>query len=489
MTKTYLLCACRDGIFRGSFARYSSPATRREIPVKGFVPTPDHVVDLMVGKLFAKGPPSASARVLDPGCGNGEFVAGVLRLCAQRNWPVPTIVGVELDPARAATARRRFRGVTQVSIRHADFLQPSRETFDFVIGNPPYVSILALNGDERLAYRSAYRTASGRFDLYVLFFEQALRVLAPDGRIVFITPEKFLYVETAKPLRELLRTVHIDELHFVGEDTFEDRVTYPLVSTIVRTAHKTRTRIVHRDGAVSTDMINVATTWLPIVEGFVADAAGRTLADVTVRISCGVATGADAVFVMPTEDIPRELRKFAHPTLSGRQITPARTLDQQSSLLAPYDDSGALLPEPSLGALGRFLREPSRLERLQARSCVTHKPWYAFHDNLPLVDMRRPKLLCKDITESPFFVVDRDGTIVPRHSVYYLVPSNPDDLESLAAYLNSPPATAWLHAHCQRAAGGFLRLQSHVLKRIPIPASFTSASTLQRRDQLELRPA
>ena len=427
--------------------------------------------------------------MLDPGCGNGEFIAGVLRFCAQRNWLVPTIVGIELDPARAATAKRRFRGVTEVSIRHADFLQPSRETFDFVIGNPPYVSILALSGEERLAYRAAYRTASGRIDLYVLFFEQALRLLAPGGRIVFITPEKFLYVETAKPLRELLRNVQIDELHFVGEDTFEDRVTYPLVTTIVRTPHKTRTRIVHRDGAVSTDMIHVATTWLPIVEGFVADAAGSTLADVTVRISCGVATGADAVFVMPTEDIPRELRKFAHPTLSGRQITPARTLDQQSSLLAPYDDSGALLPEPSLGALGQFLREPRRLERLQARSCVTHKPWYAFHDNLPLTDMRRPKLLCKDITESPFFVLDRDGTIVPRHSVYYVVPSNPDDLEPLAAYLNSPPATAWLQAHCQRAAGGFLRLQSHVLKRIPIPTSFMSASTSQRRAQLELRPA
>ena len=457
--------------------------------MKGFVPTPDHVVDLMVGKLFAESAPTASARVLDPGCGNGEFIAGVLRLCAGRNWTVPTIVGVELDPARANTAKQRFRGITQVTILHADFLQASREAFDFVIGNPPYVSILALNSEERLAYRSAYRTAAGRFDLYVLFFEQALRLLAPDGRIVFITPEKFLYVETAKPLRELLRTVHVEELHFMGEDTFEDLVTYPLISTIVRTAHKTRTRIVRRDGAVSTDMINVATTWLPIVEGFVAETAGSTLADVAVRISCGVATGADSVFVIPTERIPQELREFAHPTLSGRQITPARTLDRQSSLLAPYDASGALLPELSLGALGRFLREPSRRDRLQARSCVTHKPWYAFHDNLPLAEMRRPKLLCKDITASPFFVMDRDGTIVPRHSVYYIVPSNPDDLESLAEYLNSPSVTAWLRAHCQRAAGGFLRLQSHVLKRIPVPAAFNTGSPFQSRGELELRPA
>ncbi len=442
----------------------------------------------MVGKLFADGPPPASSRVLDPGCGNGEFIAGVLRFCAQRNWALPTIVGIELDPDRAATAKRRFRDVTQVAIRHGDFLQPSRETFDFVIGNPPYVSILALNGEERLAYRSAYRTASGRFDLYVLFFEQALRLLAPDGRIVFITPEKFLYVETAKPLRELLRTVHVDELHFLGEDTFEDRVTYPLITTIVRTSQKSRTRIVRRNGVVASEMINVATTWLPIVESFIAAAAELTLAEIALRISCGVATGADSVFVMRTERIPRELRRFAHPTLSGRQITPARTIEQESSLLAPYDESGALLPEPSLGALGQFLREPSRRHRLQARSCATHKPWYAFHDNLPLSDMCRPKLLCKDITESPFFVLDRDGTIVPRHSVYYVVPLNPADLEPLADYLNSPPVIAWLQAHCQRAAGGFLRLQSHVLKRIPLPPTFATAPAMTS-GLLELRPA
>ncbi len=457
--------------------------------MKGFVPTPDRVVDLMVGKLFAGGAPEASSRVLDPGCGNGEFIAGVLRLCAQRRWPVPTIVGIELDPGRASTATQRFWGIEQVTIRQADFLQPSREMFDFVIGNPPYVSILALSSEERLAYRSTFRTASGRFDLYVLFFEQALRVLAPDGSIVFITPEKFLYVETARPLRELLRAIHVEELHFMGEDTFEDRVTYPLISTIVRTTQKARTRIIRRDTTVSTGIINVATTWLPIIEGFVAESARRSLADVVVRISCGVATGADSVFVMPTDSMPRELRKFAHPTLSGRQITPARTLDQQSSLLAPYDACGALLPEPSLGALGQFLREPSRRDRLQARSCVTHKPWYAFHDNLPLSDMRRPKLLCKDITESPFFVVDYEGNIVPRHSVYYVVPSNPDDLEPLAEYLNSPHVTAWLRAHCQRAAGGFLRLQSHVLKRIPLPEAFSVRSPLATCSQLELRPA
>lgn len=440
--------------------------------MKGFVPTPGATVDLMVGKLFHGHPPRAEAWLLDPGCGDGEFIAGVVRACQARGWPLPRIVGVELDPARAETARQRFRHLPEVEIRQADFLQPAAEQFDYIIGNPPYVSILELSHSERLQFRHEYRTASGRFDLYSLFFEQALRMLAPDGRLVFITPEKFLYVETARPLRELLCRHQVEELHFAGEDTFADRVTYPLITTLVAGGKPAATRIIRRDGRTARATFTTSGSWLPQVEGFAASVTRLplTLADICVRISAGVATGADGVFVLPTDEVPSELRRFAHPTISGRQITPTGELVLRSTLLAPYDASGRLLPEHRLGALGSFLED--QRSRLEARTCVAHKPWYAFHDNLPLPDMRRPKLLCKDITEEPFFVLDSTGELIPRHSVYYIVPAAEEELEPLAEYLNSGPARVWLRAHCQRAANGFLRMQSHVLKQMPVPGHF-----------------
>lgn len=461
--------------------------------MKGFVPTPADMVNLMAGKLFGGGAPTAEASLLDPGCGGGEFIEGVIRACGAKGWPLPRIVGVELDPDRAATARARFQHLPQVEIRQADFLQPSLERFDFIIGNPPYVSILELSAAERLQYRHEYRTASGRFDLYSLFFEQALRMLAPDGRLVFITPEKFLYVETARPLRELLLRHRLEELHFASEDTFADRVTYPLITMLSAGGGPAPTRIVRRDGTTTKVTLTSSASWLPQVEGFAAspESSGATLADICVRISAGVATGADGVFVLPTDEIPPELQEFAHPTISGRQITPAGETVRRSSLLAPYDAGGLLLAEHRLGALGRFLGEAERRERLERRTCVAYKPWYAFHDNLPLPDMLRPKLLCKDITEEPFFVLDTAGDLVPRHSVYYVVPADERDLEPLAAYLNSAPARAWLRAHCQRAANGYLRMQSHVLKRLPVPGQFQRIADVRREAalQAELLPA
>src|SRR5690348_12780 len=135
----------------------------------------------MVEKLFHGRPPSAQSRILDPGCGRGVFVDGLLRWCANHGSPVPRIVGIESNPAHVAHLRERFADIEQVEIQECDFLLSSCGTFDYVIGNPPYVAITSLSDVERAQYRRSYLTASGRFDLYLLFFEQALRLLEPHG--------------------------------------------------------------------------------------------------------------------------------------------------------------------------------------------------------------------------------------------------------------------------------------------------------------------
>jgi adenine-specific DNA-methyltransferase len=438
--------------------------------VKGFVPTPDAVVDLMVAKLFAGRPPSSGSSLLDPGCGRGAFVAGVIRWCTAHGTALPRIVGVESDPEHAGFLRERFRGVPAVEIRETDFLSTPREAFDYVIGNPPYVALTGLSERERNEYRRSYGTATGRFDLYLLFFEQALRMLKDTGRLVFITPEKFLYVQTAAALRSLLSRVCVEELHFLEEDTFAQRVTYPVVTTLSVTDIGQATRVVARNGAESrVSLRGGAESWLPAICGAVRHEPAYTLSDVCTRISCGVATGADLVFVVKTESLEPGLRAFAYPTLAGRELSPGTLPAPTRLMLLPYTRHGQLLAEDRLGALGDYLAQPHRRDALLARTCVRQKPWYAFHETPPMRHLLQPKLLCKDIGAEPFFVVDREGSIVPRHSLYYLVPADAGGIDLLAEYLNSRAALQWLNAHCQRAAKNFLRLQSHVLKRLPVP--------------------
>lgn len=63
-------------------------------------------------------------------------------------------------------------------------------------------------------------------------------------------------------------------------------------------------------------------------------------------------------------------------------------------------------------------------------------------------------------------------------TVYYLVPTETTKLDDLCHYLNSSDVAAFPQANCQRAANGLIRLQSHILKRIPLPAHLATSLQL-----------
>ena len=442
-----------------------------EVRGKGYVPTPEALVDAMVGKLFADRHPASSDRVLDPGCGPGAFIHGLVRWSRRNRVSLPEITGVEVDQELASHAEQAFSSFGSVLVQRRSFLESSQANYDFVIGNPPYVSITGLGDHEKAYYRGRYQSAKGRFDLYILFFEEAIRQLKPGGRLVFITPEKYLYVASAAPLRILMREHTIEEIELVDEEAFEGLVTYPAITTLTKRSSHGPTKVVLRDGTERfISLPDGKSSWQPSIMGHTpSDVHAETLSDICSRVSCGVATGADSVFVRPEDYVHPGLKPFAYPTIAGRELgRSGGEIETKNVMLIPYDRSGSLLALGQLGELAADLSDTQTRARLESRTCVRRKPWYAFHETPPMFDLLKPKLLCKDISKTPRFWLDSTGRIVPRHSVYYVVPKQGQDIYDLERYLNSKPVQAWLLGHCQRAANGFIRLQSTVLKQLPL---------------------
>ena len=397
----------------------------------------------------------------------------------------PRIVGVESDPRHVAIARAKFDSHENVTILEQDFLKTNPPLCNYVIGNPPYIPITGLSEDEKADYRGRFLTAVERFDLYLLFFEQALKALKALGRLVFITPEKFLYVNTAAPLRRLLAARGIEEIRLIEEESFGKLVTYPTITAVSDFVPYSSTMVTLRDGRTTiAHLSSDGSSWLPLILKQRCPKGFLTLEKVCERISCGVATGADSVFVKETKSLGVDLQGFAYPTIAGRELTSVDGgLHSRNSMLVPYRDDGQLIAENKLGALKAYFEQPDVRSRLLKRTCVIRKPWYSFHENPPLAQILRPKILCKDIAVTPRFWIDWKGDLLPRHSVYYIVPTNPTYLKRLNEYLNSEIAHAWLRSNCQRASNGYLRLQSHVLKRLPIPGEFAQMqSVTERRD-------
>ena len=463
--------------------------------MKGHHPTPPDLAERMVRGLFEDLPPERNTRILYPGCGTAPFAEAVEHVCDAEGWPLPEGYALDSDPELLSSAKSKE--LTQVTFEERDFLSAGAaemEPFDYIVGNPPYVPIEALSEEEKAHYRSSFATAVGRFDLYLLFFERALDLLAPGGRLSFVTPEKWEYVQTAAPLRRLLSNsqFHVVSIEHVAEDAFDGLVTYPTVTTVQRlcesSTKRSPTHVRLREG--TEHMVTLpeeeSDSWAALVRGADVDdlKTGVTLGDVTVRVSPGMATGADRVFVMKRDEVPAGLDpEWIRPTVSGRQLVAGDAARSESVLICPYRDDGTLVPESKLGVFGEWVS--GHRKRLENRSCVQKhgKAWYAWHENPPMQDLLQPKIVFKDITSSPEFWPERVGDVVPRHSVYYLVPKEGVEMDALLEHLNTPQARAWMEAHCQRAANGFLRLQSRVLRKLPVPEH------LQPEAEENLQPA
>ncbi|WP_104699608.1 Eco57I restriction-modification methylase domain-containing protein [Helicobacter marmotae] len=78
------------------------------------------------------------------------------------------------------------------------------EGWDIVLGNPPYIRQQNIAQHDKKRLKEHYQVSSGGADIYVYFFELALRILAQKGVFSLITSNKWIKASYGKPLRAFL---------------------------------------------------------------------------------------------------------------------------------------------------------------------------------------------------------------------------------------------------------------------------------------------
>ncbi|QOS13603.1 putative S-adenosylmethionine-dependent methyltransferase (plasmid) [Haloferax gibbonsii] len=156
---------------------------------------PPDVADEMVRRLFADGDPKPDDRILFPGAGYGELVGSVDRYCDQHGVDFPESVALETQEDLVDLARKEFE-LLPLDVFQLDFLGelPDLGEFDYVVSDPPVSRLLDIPPEAREDLAMRFDTISAGSpaqdeDLYLAFFEQGLRMLAPEGRLVFVTPD------------------------------------------------------------------------------------------------------------------------------------------------------------------------------------------------------------------------------------------------------------------------------------------------------------
>lgn len=201
----------------------------QQLKEKGAFYTPPSMARFLVSWAVR----SATDTVLDPSCGDGEFLVQSIRrlreLGAEREAAAEQVRGIEFDSEAAELAKGRVIGEsrgTEPHIQRADFFscRPMNREYDCrldastvpavdaVVGNPPYIRYHGFHGTVRASAAVAVARHGIRLtDLtssWAPFVVHATSFLKPRGRLAFVLPGELLYVDYAKAVRDFLSVAY-----------------------------------------------------------------------------------------------------------------------------------------------------------------------------------------------------------------------------------------------------------------------------------------
>ena len=193
----------------------SRPRRYRD-PRQAHYTTSTEIVDFMVSRLDHR----AGDTVWEPCGGSGELVDGVLRAS-----PQAVIHVSENDRNSADVLKRKYGPNPNVTVVCEDALRLGTEPlfnesakFTRIIANPPYGAWQS--PDRRAELKKLFLGLYVR-DTYGVFLIHCFNLLEPGGRLVFIVPDTFLWLNRHEFLRRtLLREATIKEITLFPSNFF-----------------------------------------------------------------------------------------------------------------------------------------------------------------------------------------------------------------------------------------------------------------------------
>jgi len=461
---------------------------------------------------------------IEPSVGDGAFLSRMIerliRSCDIHARPyrdcLDSIIAYELDIESAYRARAvaektllasgveetLCRELSSTWVRTGDYLLDSMELdADFVVGNPPYVRLEDIPEETSELYRSIYRTMRGRADLYVGFFEAALRQLKPNGVCAFICADRWMRNQYGAELRRFITSDFavetVVEMH--DASAFEDEVdAYPAI-TVLRNRAQTRTVVASVGDltllgsteaaacSLACELIEGTRSSIRGVETAIVDAwfegsepwacnspvqlellrrIERMYAplEMSSRVGIGVASGSDRIFITKDPEIVESSRLL--PLAVGRDLRSGSLAWSGHFLINPWTANG-LVQLDDYPRLKAYFGEHT--SALRARHVGQNNPdaWYRTIDRVSPGLTDKSKLYIADIRDKLLPVLDSGGTY-PHHNLYY-IESETWDLEVLGALLMSVVGQFFIESYAVRMRGGYLRFQAQYLRRIRVP--------------------
>ncbi len=331
--------------------------------------------------------------------------------------------------------------------------------FDAVIGNPPYVRMLRLGHQELDHCNNKYKSATGHYDTYVLFVEQGVKLLNPEGLLGMIAPNKFFKATYGRGLRCFLSEHGLIQIvDFADKQIFRRASTYTCLLFAARpTGTSFRYSRIQEDRspeealgdlferqsrskafAHSTEKPGGSDQWFFLVgeaSKIVPHLQERypPLLSVCERIYQGLATTADRVYIVEQmERAENDLmsvfsaalgrqtlleRKILRPILKGSDVRRYSIRTPKYNCVFPYTLCGgkahAISPEAmesEYPATLAYLKENRGILNGRENGKMVGRPdWYVYSQEHNLQHFERPKIISQVLSKKSSFALDDEG--------------------------------------------------------------------------------
>lgn len=411
----------------------------------GQINTPDRLVQQMLDFGGYSGNKILGKHVLDNSCGNGQFLSEIvqryIREAVSNKYSVKKISdelseyihGIEIDENVCELCKERLSGIAEnfgingvnwdIVCANALLYEEFKGKIDYVFGNPPYVRVHNVKGDDGYDIMKSYKFAEkGSSDLYLAFYECGLSALKDGGVLCYITPSSWLSSASGKNMRDyILENKTLSAVVDFGHtQIFDNAQTYTLVALFKNKPCDSISYQEYNGGAF--DPISSVTYSNITIDGKFYFAKNEDLEMLKkiegvkcdkVRVKNGLATLNDKVFI---DEIPKDF-----PAIYYIPVIKAST-GKWGKCLFPYeicyDRNIESIPLEDIESRYPYLYEYIMLheKELKARTYDKGSNWWEIGRSQGLSDTFKDKIAINNLTKGPG---DIKITAVPAGSHVY----------------------------------------------------------------------
>ena len=382
--------------------------------------------------------------------------------------------------------------------------------FDVVIGNPPYLRIQGIqeNKDkDAIFYEQNYKSAIGRYDLYVLFMEKSFSLIKENGIVSFILPHKFLNAEFGQGIRQFIydNKALKSILHFGSSQVFADATVY---TCIIQLSHNNAS-FAFAEGnpeklngnlnfdSFPFDKLSNTEKWTfqnsnnsKLIDKL--NSQEFKLQDIYDYCSQGTVSMGDDIYLMKghfesnyfigysteieqTVKIEKELMK---PTLKGEDVKKYSTAQNQYWQIYPhYEKDGVTVPYEEDELKSKFplcyeyLSQFKDILIEKKRKYKTNeKYWYSLHRAREIAMFNQTKIITPEISLGCNMTLDKNS--LWHNTKVYTILLKDNFKENILTYLtilNSKLMWFFLSNTGYTLRGGYFTFKTKYLENFPIP--------------------